>query len=476
MSGDARTDQNESPVPAATGNGAEVQISASIFSAAEPSRQVVISPALVPSCNAVDEFMACCMKVPGKTDPLPNFANVKLAFDLLFPGLFRLDEMARQVLLMRPIVDCEDFEPRPLRDVDASHLQELLQKTVLPRIGLPVVYQAIDAQAHANAFHPVREYLDALVWNGQSCLEQLFPAYFGTEDSPYTRQVACMFMVSAVARIYQPGCKADHMVVLEGKQGVMKSTACAILGGEWFSDTLPNVGSYDKDVSGHLRGKWILEVPELSALSKTESASLKSFISRNAEIYRPPYGRNEVYEPRQCVFIGTTNSDSYLKDETGGRRFWPIRVLRRGERQYNGLGHPDAIAVGHILVDELRADRDQLFAEAVHLYRMGYQWWPDHDFEEQHIVPQQAARFELDAWEPLILNWLQQRAQPLPGMNLPPTFALADLAKAALDINPKELGTILQRRITKILTNLGCEKARDPSSGRRLWTTPKAGL
>jgi len=228
------------------------------------------------------------------------------------------------------------------------------------------------------------------------------------------------------------------MMVLEGPQGALKSSACPVLGGPWFSDALPDV-SGGKDVSQHLRGKWLLEVSEMHAMGRTETTLLKSFITRQVEKYRPSYGRFEVEEPRQCVFIGTTNREAYLRDESGGRRFWPVKT-------------------GIIDIDGLAEDRDQLFAEAVQLYRIGEPWWPDRTFEQQHIKQQQQARFEADdAWEDLITDFVATRTK----------VTIGEVAQGALFFDKSKIGTADQRRIAAILELLGWHRLPKDSQGKR---------
>lgn len=384
------------------------------------------------------QWLARCLNGDnGK--PLAILANALIALRAELGGAFTYDQMLCAPILMRPIARESGFKPRALSDVDVGLVQERLQHLGLKRMAKDVVHQAVAIVAYECRFHPVQDYLANLQWDGTSRLANFLPAYFGTADTEYERVIGCLFLISMVARILSPGCKVDHMLVLEGPQGKFKSTACAILGGDWFSDSLPDITT-GKDVSQHLRGKWLIEVSEMHAMSRAEAAQLKAFITRTAERYRPSYGRQEVIEPRQCVFVGSTNRATYLRDETGGRRFWPVQT-------------------GRIDLEALKRDRDQLFAEAAMRVEEGHRWWPDTDFERDQIVPQQADRYENDAWEESIAAFLGAHSR----------VTVGQVARDALSIETPRIGTADQRRIAAALELLGWRRLPKNWKGERWW-------
>jgi predicted P-loop ATPase len=221
----------------------------------------------------------------------------------------------------------------------------------------------------------------------------------------------------------------------------MPISACEVLAGQWFSDCMPDVRS--KDAQQYLRGKWLIEVAEMHAMTRATVAAIKAFITRREERYRPSHGRLEVTEKRACLFIGTTNQEVYLKDETGGRRFWPVRC-------------------GPIIdIEGLRRDRDQLFAEAVALYRKGCQWWPDREFERRCIVPQQEARFDEDPWQEPIAKGLDRSQQGY----CSPDITVEYVATKFLGLETINIGKREQMRIAAIMTRLGWRR----NAGRRYW-------
>jgi virulence-associated protein E len=397
------------------------------------------------SVGATKDWADQCMT--GKSSYANNLANALIGLRK-DPDLFQAlgyDEMMRVPMLMRPLFSVDPtFLPRPIEDRDVALIQEFLQWKGLRKVGRDTIHQAVETRAREGSFHPVWQYLESLEWDGESRLDAWLTMYLGVEQTKYSALIGRMFLISMVARILSPGCKADHMLVLEGPQGILKSTACRVLAGEWFSDNLPDIQN-GKDASQHLRGKWLIEVAEMHALNRAETSLLKSFISRTTERYRPPYGRAEVIEPRQSVFIGTTNRDAYLRDETGGRRFWPVRTTT-------------------IDITGLNDDRDQLFAEAVKLYRDKVPWWPDKDFESEFITPEQEDRYESDPWEQLIKEWMDA--------SMVKETSIVAVARSVLDFSKNDrLDNDVQRRVSGALRRLGWKRGKRKKTGF-IWYKP----
>ena len=382
--------------------------------------------------------------------PLPTLFNALIALRNFAPliGILRYDEMQLSPILSRQLPGRKQDVtlPRPLSDKDVIAIQEIMQTVGLRRIGKSTVQDALDLIASEYSFHPVREYLNSLTWDGVTRIGGWLGKYLGVEGDKYPDKIGKLFLIAMVARVFQPGCQADYVLVLEGPQGALKSSACRVLAGQWFSDSLPDLTHADPiRLSMHLRGKWLIEIAELASFNASETETIKAFATRTHETYTPKYGHNEVTEARQCLLIASTNQPSYLHDETGARRFWPVRV-------------------GVIDLAGLREMRDQLFAEAVHCYRAGDPWWPEREFEAEHIAPEQAARYEEDAWEGAIYQWLAHE--------LGKSFTITEIAKGAISMELERLGTREQRRIRKVLIQLGWSQSPGRAFGRK-WNRPE---
>lgn len=242
------------------------------------------------------------------------------------------------------------------------------------------------AQERKPHFNPVATWLQTLKHDGEPRLDRWLYKCLGAPDNSYVRKVAAKWMISAVKRIMEPGCQADYTLVLEGTQGKQKSTALRTLcGGEWFSDDIADMGT--KDSAMQLQGKWIVELAELDAFRKAEMTTVKAWLVRREDNFRPPYGRRAENFPRQNVFAASTNKEDWLNDDTGGRRFWPVRT-------------------GEIDIPAIAAAREQLWAEAYARYMAGETTYLD-ESTEAIASQEQADRQESHAWKDLIEGWIQ---------------------------------------------------------------------
>lgn len=231
-----------------------------------------------------------------------------------------------------------------------------------------IIQNAYVEVTRQQSFHPVKEYLESFKWDGVKRVDSFFIDYLGAEDSPYIRSVTRKWFTAAVNRIYEPGCKFDYMPVLVGPQGAGKSSTIAKLAGEWFSDSLRNFDS--KEAGEHLQNSWIFEFGELAAMKKGEVEEIKAFITKRVDSYRVAYDRIVSEFPRKCVFIGTTNTQDFLMDPTGNRRFWAITV-NPDKRIYNPITDLTNEIIG------------QLWAEAMEFYKNGEKLYLDSIIEEQ---------------------------------------------------------------------------------------------
>ncbi len=256
---------------------------------------------------------------------------------------------------------------------------------------------AILAVSAERAYHPIKEYLEGLPeWDGVPRVDTLFIDYFGADDNSYTRAVSRKSMAAAVARIYVPGTKFDSVPILNGPQGIGKSTFYAKLAGEWFSDSLTLTDMKDKSGPEKLQGYWILELGELAGMKKADIETVKSFISRVDDKYRASYGVNVESHPRQCIIVGSTNAENgFLRDITGNRRFWPIRVYGNSKKKSWQL---------------TKTEIEQIWAETLVIYHSGEKLYLEGRDSDRAITEQDEA-METDEREGLVREYLNT---PLP--------------------------------------------------------------
>jgi hypothetical protein len=341
-----------------------------------------VNPLYEPAATADADWLASwrsslLFDSAGKLKRVLGNASLILKNHPAFAGCLGYDEFKESYCWLRAPPAIQGLSPVPVGPVRDEHFLQigywLASRYDLQDFSSDHIFQIM--RGAAVPFHPVRDYLRSVVWDQHCRVCSWLTDYLGVPDTPYSRAVGAWWLISAVARVLQPGCKADHVLILEGPQGTRKSTALRTLATPWFADTPINLDS--KDAYTALRGVWIYELQELQSLSKADSDKAKAFFSSPVDIYRKPYDRTTVEIKRQCVFGGSVNYDAYLKDSSGNRRYWPI-------------------VTNNIDIVALTRDRDQLWAEAVHMFQLGAQWYPVTPAEQELCAVEQDLRLQLD--------------------------------------------------------------------------------
>ncbi|MBO9647378.1 MAG: hypothetical protein J7605_02625 [Variovorax sp.] len=312
--------------------------------------------------------------------------------------------------------------------------------------------------ARLNKYNPIVDLIRSEVWDQVPRIEQWLVDVFGVDDRPYTRLIGKFFMMGLVRRALQPGCKFDYMLILKGEQGLKKSGVFRELAFPWFTDNAIRVGDKDSMMAQQLA--WIVESAELESLNKSESTAIKQHLSAQEDWYRPPYGSQLIRAPRHSVHVGTTNADTFLKDATGDRRFWPLEVKT-------------------VEIEVIRAARAQLLAEALHYLDEGERYWPTKEEERELIFPEQEPFKRSDTWEDMLSEYVNaQHGEKLGDVARwrVDFFPTVELYAKALNIKADRIdgNGQMDARIGNAMRALGFEKHRETTGSRlRGWRRNK---
>lgn len=308
-----------------------------------------------------------------------NAANVLMIFenDPVWKGKLGYNKRSLCVLWMQKSKVCESKTGDILEEKHAAKAVMWLSIVYGISVSVKMAFETMITVSHNKEFDPLQQWIEKLKWDGVERLDRWLPDATGCETTNYAITVGAKWLISAIARATKPGCKVDTMLILRGPQGTLKSTLLSMLGGEFFTDQIGEVGT--KDTLMQIHGPWIIEMSELDAMTRREETTVKSFLTAQVDRFRPPYGRVIEAFPRRCVFAGTTNKDVFLKDETGGRRFWPIKIEE-------------------INLKYIEQNREQLFAEAAHRLNSGESWWLPMEAMKEAVQEQDNVR-QVDPWE-----------------------------------------------------------------------------
>ena len=389
----------------------------------------------------------------------PHVANVLvvLAHDPMLAGMVGYNEFEEEPQIRRapPAINPGDMDaagpyPRAFRHADVVAITAYIQRAYLARAGQQIVEDGLRTDAERHRFHPVREWLDSLQWDGTRRIDTWICKAFGAPDTDYTRAVSAKILLASVRRVRRPGFKFDEMPVFEGLQGAGKSrTVRRLYGDDWFTDSMP-ADLTSKDGAQAVLGIWCVEFAEIEHLIRTDPETLKAFLSRPVERFRPPYARAFMKRGRECVFIGTTNASDYLRDTTGNRRIWPIACEWADE-------------------DWVKENRDQLWAEASMREASGEILWLEEDAKAE-ATEMQAERLMEDVWSEKIRAYLKdQRSSFAAHVTIPGVLSMG------LGIDAARMDKRAEMRAATVLAREGLIKStiRENTKTRKIWKWPE---
>lgn len=377
-----------------------------------------------------------------------NVVNYLLCKEYPLLGILQFNEFTGDIVFVKPSPWHNGKKLGTWTDSDAIQFKYWLSRVRGFNVSTALCQEAIIIAAEKFKYHPVREYLKSLEWDGVKRLDNWLSVYAGVEENEYTRAVGCKTLVGAVARVFNPGCKFDQMLVLEGEQGIGKSTLISILGGQWYGDV--SITDTDKDTIDAMRGCWIVEVSEMVCSRKVEADKLKSFLSKATDRVRLAYRRNAEDYPRQSIFIGTINPEDngYLKDPTGNRRFWPVYCTK-------------------INFQKLKDDRDQLWAEAVSRYFKGEKLYLDKTEVQIMAHTETEKRMFKDPWLDVIEEWMNKKDVETGKIRY--IVTAKEILEECIGLSISRVGQRELSRISHIMCKeLNCEKGKfyQPKTGK----------
>lgn len=359
--------------------------------------------------------------------------------------ILKRDRRLRGRIWLNTFTNVLKLDKRDYKDTDDTRIVLLISRAYDIQFAEATISMMTRLIGEENGRNPLTDSLDKLEWDGEDRIENWIVKATGCDDIKINKQMGEKWLIQAIARAYQPGCKADCILILTGRQGAGKSTMFRALATEdYFADTPLDIGSANSYTQ--IARAWIYEVAELDSVRRSQNSATKAFFSAQEDNYRPAYGRNAVTVKRHVVFAGTTNDKQFINDDTGSRRYWPVNVE-------------------DIDLDWVKESRDQLWAEAIVKYRSGVKWYLDNEMEDSRQEESKVYRQD-DPWVDPIAIWLRVN---------PPEVTTHMVMEDCLKIDRGKLTRRDEMRVATVLTKLGLSKVRRSEGGKRryVWVKPE---